>query len=81
LGDVLKGKPVEKGLGGAMPGLPAPYTGMGNMYFNSVDDFENAFGPNAEKIMGDLPNFTNIDPIIQVSEVMLLRELNPTILR
>ena len=81
MGDVLKDATVEKGLGGAMPGSPAPYAGMGNMYFNSVDDFENAFGPNAEKIMGDLPNFTNIDPIIQVSEVMLLRELNPTILR
>ena len=70
LGDFLKGATVEKGLGGAAPGSTAPYAGMGNMYFDSVEDFGNAFGPNAEKIMGDLPNFTNIEPIIQVSVVM-----------
>ena len=70
LGDSLKGATVEKGLGGAAPGSIAPYAGMGNMYFDSVEEFGMAFGPNAEKIMGDLPNFTNIEPIIQVSEVM-----------
>ncbi len=66
----IKVATVEKGLGGALPRSTAPYAGMGNMYFNSVEDFGEAFGPNAEKIMGDLPNFTNIEPIIQVSEVM-----------
>ena len=70
LGDFLKGATVEKGLGGATPGSTAPFAGMGNMYFDSVEDFGKAFGPNAEKIMGDLPNFTNIEPIVQVSEVM-----------
>ena len=70
LGESLKGATVEKGLGGATPGSTAPFAGMGNMYFDSVADFGEAFGPNAEKIMGDLPNFTNIEPIIQVSEVM-----------
>lgn len=70
LGESLKGATVEKGLGGATPGSPATYAGMGNMYFDSVEDFGKAFGPNAEKIMGDLPNFTNIEPVVQVSEVM-----------
>lgn len=71
LGDALQGATVEKGIGGGAPGEDAPYAGMGNMYFNSVEDFQNAFGPNAEKIMGDLPNFTDITPVIQVSEVMI----------
>ncbi|MFT4611446.1 MAG: hypothetical protein ACJA1H_002028 [Glaciecola sp.] len=71
LGDSLKGATVEKGIGGSAPGSSAPYAGMGNMYFNSVTEFENAFGPNADKIMGDLPNFTDIEPVIQVSEVMI----------
>ncbi len=71
LGDSLKGATVEKGLGGAVPGSSAPYVSMGNMYFDTVEDFGNAFGPNAEKIMGDLPNFTNIEPIVQVSEVLV----------
>lgn len=71
LGDALKGATVEKGLGGPAPGSPPPFLGMGNMYFDSVSDFEKAFGPNAETIMGDLPNFTNIEPIIQISEVLI----------
>jgi len=70
LGDTLKAATVEKGLGGAEPGSIAPYAGMGNMYFDTVEDFGKSFGPNADKIMGDLPNFTNIEPIVQISEVM-----------
>lgn len=71
LGDALKGATVEKGIAGGAPGSPAPYAAMGNMYFDSAEDFGNAFGPNAEKIMGDLPNFTNIEPVIQISEVLI----------
>lgn len=71
LGESLKGATAEKGIGGAEPGSVAPYAAMGNMYFNSLKDFQAAFGPNAEKIMKDLPNFTDIQPVIQISEVML----------
>lgn len=71
LGNALKDATVEKGISGGTPGSTAPYAGMGNIYFNSVEEFGNAFGPNANKIMGDLPNFTNIEPVIQVSEVMI----------
>lgn len=71
LGDSLKGASAEKGLGGAAPGSTAPFAGIGTMYFDSVRDFGEAFGPNAEKIMGDLPNFTNIEPVVQISEVVM----------
>lgn len=71
LGDALKAATVEKGLGGGAPNSPATYAAMGNMYFNSMEEFGNSFGPNADKIMSDLPNFTNIEPTIQISEVMI----------
>ena len=71
LGDSVKGATIEKGLGGAVPGAPATYAAMGNLYFASMESFQNSFGPNAEKIMGDLPNFTNIEPVVQISEVMI----------
>lgn len=71
LGDALKGAAIESGIGGAAPGAPAPFLAMGNMYFDSPEAFVAAFGPNAEKIMGDLPNFTNCEPVIQVSSVVL----------
>ena len=71
LGNAVIGATVEKGLGGGAPDAPATYAAMGNLYFNSMEDFENSFGPNAEEIMADLPNFTNIEPTIQISEVMI----------
>ena len=71
LGDAVKGATVEKGLGGAAPGSPAAFEAMGNLYFDSVDSFQNSFGPNSEEILGDLPNFTNIEPVVQVSEVLI----------
>jgi uncharacterized protein (TIGR02118 family) len=71
LGDAIKGATVEKGLGGGAPDSPATYSAMGNLYFDSMEDFGNSFGPHAEGIMEDLANFTNIEPILQISEVMV----------
>ena len=70
LGNALKGATVEKGVAGAEPGSNPHYAVMANMYFNSVTEFENSFGPNAEAIMNDKPNYTKVDPVIQVSEVL-----------
>lgn len=70
LGDALKGASYDKGLGGGVPGSPATYTAMANLYFNSMEEFGQAFATGAPKLMGDLPNFTNIEPVVQVSEVM-----------
>ena len=71
LGDAVKGATIEKGLAGAAPDSSAPFAAMGNLYFESIEAFEKSFGPNAEQIMGDVPNFTNIEPIIQISEVVV----------
>lgn len=70
LGDAVKGATVEQGLGGPVPNSPATYAAMGNMYFDSMESFQNSFGPNAPQILGDLPNFTNAEPVVQLSEVM-----------
>ena len=71
LGDAVIGATVENGLGGGAPNAPAPFAAIGNLYFNDMEAFENSFGSNAEEIMADLPNFTNIEPIIQISEVVI----------
>jgi len=71
LGDALKGASIESGLGGGAPGSPAPFVAIANMYFNSMEEFGQAFGASADKIMGDIPNFTNIEGITQISEVMV----------
>ena len=71
LGDAVVAATVEKGIGSGVPGAPSAYIAMGNLYFKTMTSFEKSFGPNAEKIMADLPNYTDIEPIIQISEVMI----------
>jgi uncharacterized protein (TIGR02118 family) len=71
LGAVLKGMAVEEGLGGIPPGSPAPYLAAGHLLFDSVEDFSAAFTTHAESIMADIPNYTNTQPVIQISLVKL----------
>ena len=71
LGTALKGVAVEQGLGGGQPGSQATYVAMGHLLFDSVEAFQNAFGPHTQAIMGDVPNYTDIQPIIQISEVKM----------
>ena len=42
---------------------------MAHLSFDSVEAFQAAFGPYPETIMGDIPNYTDIAPTIQVSDV------------
>jgi uncharacterized protein (TIGR02118 family) len=71
LGAACKSMAVEQGLGGGAPGAPPTYAAMGHLYFDSVADFQAAFAPHAAAIMADIPNYTNIQPVIQVSEVKM----------
>ena len=69
LGAALKNMAVEGGLGGGTPDSPPPYAAMGHLYFDTVEDFQSSFGPHAEEIMADIPNYTNVEPVIQISDV------------
>lgn len=71
LGPRLKGVAVEEGISGIQPGSSASYAAMGHLLFESVVDFEASFGPHAQTIVGDIPNYTNTQPIIQISEIKL----------
>jgi uncharacterized protein (TIGR02118 family) len=71
LGAACKGIAVEQGLGGAVPGTPAPFAAMGHLLFDSMQDFQTAFGPHAATFMEDIPNYTNIQPVIQISSVLI----------
>ncbi|MBL8984929.1 MAG: EthD family reductase [Gemmatimonadales bacterium] len=60
---------VDEGLGGGSPGAPPPYAAIGHMYFESVASFQAAFGPHARDILADIPNYTDVQPLVQVSQV------------
>jgi len=69
LGSTLKGVSVEQGISGEEAGSPAPYLAMGHLLFDSLEAFQTTFGPHAQAIVGDIPNYTNSEPIVQIGEV------------
>jgi uncharacterized protein (TIGR02118 family) len=69
----FKGVSVEKGLSGAAPGSAPAYVAMCHFLFDSVEDFLAAFMPNAAALQGDMPNYTDIAPLIQINEVLRLQ--------
>jgi uncharacterized protein (TIGR02118 family) len=71
LGAACKSVAVEQGLGGGAPGSPPAYVAMGHLYFNSVAEFQAAFAPHADAIMADIQNYTNVQPVIQISDVKI----------
>ncbi len=71
LAPALKGSAVEEGLAGGQPGAPPLYLAMGHLVFDSVEDFQTAWGPHAEAIVGDVPNYTNAQFAVQISEIKL----------
>jgi uncharacterized protein (TIGR02118 family) len=66
-----QGVSVERGIGGGTPDAPPPYVAICHYLFESVELFVDAFMPNAAVLQGDIPNYTNIETIIQFSEVAI----------
>jgi uncharacterized protein (TIGR02118 family) len=69
LGAACKGAAIDQGLAGGEPGSPATYVAMVHLLFDSVEAFQSAYAPHAETIMADVPNYTDIQPVFQISEV------------
>lgn len=69
-GDAMVKYEIDKGIAGMPPGQPAPYIAAVHMFFNDMGSFQSAFAPHAGAIMGDVPNYTDLMPTIQISEVV-----------
>ena len=61
---------VDRGVGGGAPGAPAPFVAVGHVYFNSMEDLQKATKAHGKELFADVPNFTNITPQVQISEVV-----------
>ena len=71
LGAALKGVAVDQGVSGGMPGTPMTFVCITNLTFESREAFLMAFGPHAAEIVADGPNFSNVQPSVQISEIRL----------
>lgn len=71
-GDSLKAMSIDKGLANGAPDLPVQYLAIGYFYFETMSSFQNSMGPNSDQLRADVPNYTNIQPVIQISEVQVV---------
>ena len=50
---------------------PDAYVAVCHLLCNSVETYQSSFGPYAKEIRGDIRNFTDMTPIVQISEVVV----------
>jgi uncharacterized protein (TIGR02118 family) len=61
---------IDKGVGSMAPGSPAPFAAIGHLYFDRVEQFQSGMAKHGQEIMADIPNYTNIEPSIQISQLV-----------
>ena len=71
MGEACRSYTVDRGLSGDAPGSAPPYVAMCQLLCDSVEAFQSGFGPHAKEILADIPNYTDIAPVLQFSEVVV----------
>ena len=71
MGAHLRRYTIDRGLAGGDPGAPPTYAAACHLYCDSVQAFQDGFGPHAAEILGDVPSYTDIKPVMQISEVVV----------
>ena len=59
---------VDKGISGGGD-EPAPYICIGSLFFDSIDGYDRGIAATGKELRGDIPNFTDIEPVRQVSQI------------
>jgi uncharacterized protein (TIGR02118 family) len=70
LGSNLVKYTIEKGLSSGIPNQPLAYMAIGTFYVRSLEEYQAAIAPNRDAIRADFVNYTNVAPVILVSEVV-----------
>ncbi|MEP6683096.1 MAG: EthD family reductase [Parafilimonas sp.] len=70
-GDAIKNVEVDFGFSGVTPGSKPLYIAICNFWYDSFEAFEAAFMPHAQTLVNDITNYTDIETIIQFSEVKM----------
>lgn len=70
LGSNLIKYTIEKGVASGIPNQPLPFMAIGTFYVKSLSEYQAAITPNRDAIRADFANYTNVIPVILVSEVV-----------
>lgn len=66
----FKGLRILKGRS-SLKGSEAPYLIIAEMHFDSEEGFKAGMAEHGDKILADAGNYTNLQPILQVSDLLV----------
>ncbi|WP_316848292.1 EthD family reductase [Pedobacter psychrodurus] len=69
-GEGLKLIAIDKGIASGAPDKPVPFLAIGYLYFDKFSDYQKVLDLKATEIRADFKNYTNIQPVVQISEVL-----------
>ena len=72
LGKNLKFYEIDKGIAGRTPNDKVPFVAIGYFYINDVAEYNKAIAQNRDAVISDFKNYTNIQPVVQISEIKQL---------
>ncbi|EAR01254.1 hypothetical protein FB2170_11056 [Maribacter sp. HTCC2170] len=75
LGANLKFYEIDKGIAGRTSTDKVPFVAIGYFYISDVAEYNKAIGQNIDAIISDFKNYTNIQPVIQISEIKKVNTL------
>jgi uncharacterized protein (TIGR02118 family) len=71
MGAALKCYTIDKGLSGPTAQSPPTYIGMCHLLCDSLETYHSAHDPHAAELTGDIRNFTEVTPVVQISDVVV----------
>lgn len=71
LGDACSRYEIDRGLAGGEPDEAAPFVAMCHAFVPSIEGFQTAMAEHAPTIIADVVKYTNVKPVMQVSEVVV----------
>jgi len=69
IGKNLKFYEIDKGISGRTSADKVPFLAIGYFYITDVAEYNKAIAQNRDAVVSDFKNYTNIQPVVQISEV------------
>lgn len=69
LGENLKFYEIDKGISGRTTNDKPPFAAVGYFYINNIEEYGKAISEHRDEVINDFKNYTNIQPVVQISEI------------
>lgn len=66
----VRGISIDRGISAVEPSSIPPFHAVASLLFDSLDDFYGALMPRLDDLKADVPEYTDTETIIQISEVV-----------